>query len=268
VMVLIFSTNANESRQIRREVEHAVSMGVTVVPVRIDQAEPMRSLAYFMAGVHWLDALTPPLENHLQGLAISIKAFLSAAPASPSTKPGQVQLNPAPASVLERPAVTGPGAIPGRADDERQKKEQPRGRRTPRRRPPAITPEPISGTGAEEEQQQWREQEREELRQHEQAASPQTEKGSEPEREEKERPRGPRTSLPRSPTITPEPISGENAGKAEQQSQEQEGEQRRGRDHAAPPEAKQESDGKREKIERPRGYRRPFAGQPSRYPRS
>jgi TIR domain len=52
VMVLIFSSNANESRQIRREVEHAVSKGVTIVPVRIDQAEPMRSLAYFMAGVH------------------------------------------------------------------------------------------------------------------------------------------------------------------------------------------------------------------------
>jgi hypothetical protein len=50
VMVLIFSSNANESRQIRREAEHAVSKGVTIVPVRIDQAEPMRSLAYFMAG--------------------------------------------------------------------------------------------------------------------------------------------------------------------------------------------------------------------------
>ena len=38
VLVLIFSSNANESRQVRREVEHAVSKGVTIVPVRIDQA--------------------------------------------------------------------------------------------------------------------------------------------------------------------------------------------------------------------------------------
>jgi TPR repeat protein len=250
VMVLIFSTNANESRQIRREVEHAVSMGVTVVPVRIDQAEPMRSLAYFMAGVHWLDALTPPLENHLQGLAVSIKAFLSAAPANPSTKLGQVQLNPASASILEGPAVTGPGAIPGRADDEREKKEQPRGRRTARRRPSAITPEPISGRGAEEEQQRWQEQETEQLRQHEQAASPQAQKELEPEQEKKERPRGRRTPLRQPPTITPEPLSGESA-----EEEEQEGEQRRRREHATALETQKEADSEREKKERPQGYR-------------
>jgi hypothetical protein len=83
-MVLIFSADANESRQIRREVERAVSRSVTIVPVRIEQVEPTRALAYFMAGVHWLDALTPPLEQHLQRLAVSIKAFLKAAPGAAS----------------------------------------------------------------------------------------------------------------------------------------------------------------------------------------
>src|SRR5437868_3091907 len=63
VMVLVFSSNANESRQIRREVERAVSKGITIVPVRIENVEPTKSLAYFMAGVHWPDALTPPLEQ-------------------------------------------------------------------------------------------------------------------------------------------------------------------------------------------------------------
>ena len=48
------------------------------MPVRIEDAEPARSLAYFMAGVHWLDALTPPLEQHLQELAMSIRPLLSA----------------------------------------------------------------------------------------------------------------------------------------------------------------------------------------------
>ena len=52
VMVLIFSSNANASPQIRREVERAVSQGVRIVPVRIDQAQPLEALAYFMAGVH------------------------------------------------------------------------------------------------------------------------------------------------------------------------------------------------------------------------
>ena len=84
VMVLIFSSNTNESRQVRREVERAVGDGVTIMPIRIEQAAPTRSLAYFMAGVHWLDALTPPLEQHLQRLAVSIKALLKTDLANPS----------------------------------------------------------------------------------------------------------------------------------------------------------------------------------------
>jgi len=79
-MVLIFSSNTNESRQVSREVERAVSQGVTIMPLRIEPAAPARSLAYFMAGVHWLDALTPPLEQHLQTLARSVTALLQAAP--------------------------------------------------------------------------------------------------------------------------------------------------------------------------------------------
>src|ERR1700732_243968 len=61
VVILIFSSNANESPQIRREVERAVSKGIPVVPVRIEDIVPTDALAYFMDSVHWLDALTPPL---------------------------------------------------------------------------------------------------------------------------------------------------------------------------------------------------------------
>src|ERR1700676_944494 len=76
VMVLIFSTNANESPQLRREVERAVSRGVPIVPVRIENVAPTKSMAYFVESVHWLDALTLPLENHLHRLAEAVKALL------------------------------------------------------------------------------------------------------------------------------------------------------------------------------------------------
>jgi hypothetical protein len=46
VMVLIFSAHANESRQVRRELERAVSAGNTIKPVRLEAIEPTRSLAY------------------------------------------------------------------------------------------------------------------------------------------------------------------------------------------------------------------------------
>jgi hypothetical protein len=82
-MVLIFSANANDSPQIRREVERAVSKGVSVIPLRIQDIEPAHSLEYFIGTVHWLDALTPPLEGHLLRLAESVKTLLQIDPLPP-----------------------------------------------------------------------------------------------------------------------------------------------------------------------------------------
>ncbi len=85
VMILIFSGNANDSQQIRNEVVHAVHRGVPVIPVRIEDIPPGKSLAYFMSGVHWLDALSPPLEAHLKRLAESVRTMLQLVPgAEPS----------------------------------------------------------------------------------------------------------------------------------------------------------------------------------------
>jgi hypothetical protein len=83
-MVLIFSQNANNSRQIRREVERAITVGIPLIPVRIEDVVPTESLAYFMGTVHWLDAMTPPFEDHLVKLADTLKGLLQARAPSPS----------------------------------------------------------------------------------------------------------------------------------------------------------------------------------------
>jgi hypothetical protein len=75
-MVLIFSSSSNQSRQIYREVQRAFDREVPVVPFRIENIIPEKSLAYYLGPVHWLDALTPPLEQHLQKLAESLKALV------------------------------------------------------------------------------------------------------------------------------------------------------------------------------------------------
>jgi hypothetical protein len=75
-LVLIFSGCANESPHIRREVERAVSRGVPLIPVRIENIEPTAALRYFVGSVHWLDALTPPIEEHLGNLAMTLGAIL------------------------------------------------------------------------------------------------------------------------------------------------------------------------------------------------
>jgi hypothetical protein len=75
-MVLIFSSSANGSKQIRREVQRAFDREVPVVPFRIENIVPEKSLAYYMGPVHWLDALTTPLEHHLQRLVASVRALV------------------------------------------------------------------------------------------------------------------------------------------------------------------------------------------------
>ena len=76
-MVLLFSSiSYQQSRQIRREVRCAFDQEKPVVPFRIENVIPEQSLAYYMGSVHWLDALTPPLELHLQTLVQSVKPFV------------------------------------------------------------------------------------------------------------------------------------------------------------------------------------------------
>jgi hypothetical protein len=79
IMVLVFTANANDSAQIRREVERAFSHGVTVLPFRLETPVLHESLEYFFGNVHWLDALTPPLEGHLSILATNVRALLARA---------------------------------------------------------------------------------------------------------------------------------------------------------------------------------------------
>ena len=88
IMVLVFTAHANDSPQIRREIERAVNHGVAILPLRMENVLPGRALEYFISDVHWLDALTPPLEAHLKNLAGKIKILLArsepgAAPAVP-----------------------------------------------------------------------------------------------------------------------------------------------------------------------------------------
>jgi hypothetical protein len=95
LMVLVFSGNANASGQIAREVERAASCGVTIVPIRIENVMPARSLEFFLSNIHWLDALTPPLERRLHEIAAKINAILQ--------HEGTISVGPKPSSETTEP---------------------------------------------------------------------------------------------------------------------------------------------------------------------
>ena len=76
-MVVVFSSNANGSGHIPREVERAVNRGIPVVPVRIEDVLPHGDLEYFLSAAHWMDAITPPVERHFDRLAEQLRVVLS-----------------------------------------------------------------------------------------------------------------------------------------------------------------------------------------------
>jgi hypothetical protein len=139
VMVLVFSSNSNASPEVAREIHRAVRSGVTIMPLRIERVEPTGTLAYYMSGVHWLDALTPPLEQHLQRLAVSIRAQLQAAPTSRRNEPVQTQPGPEPPTVGEPPTAisarpTFRSGEQGQAQDEQLLKNRQRSQQTEEQR--------------------------------------------------------------------------------------------------------------------------------------
>ena len=90
VLIMVFSVHANGSEHVRREVAQAFSMGLAVIPLRLDPVVPQDGLAYFLGTVHWLDATSPPLQNHLDSLTKRIRRLLTehhrSAPVAPETK--------------------------------------------------------------------------------------------------------------------------------------------------------------------------------------
>jgi uncharacterized protein len=106
IMVLVFTANANSSSQIRREVERAINHDVAVLPFRIENVVPDESLEYFIGNVHWLDALTPPLEAHLKNLVGTIKILLAQA------RPLQEQPAPGPLRPVAAAAYEAPQPVP------------------------------------------------------------------------------------------------------------------------------------------------------------
>ena len=85
--VLVFSSNANASPQIKREVERAVNHGLAIIPLRIEDVKPTKTLEYFISTPHWLDAFNPPLEKHLNYLAEIIRRILDGKAPPPAPSP-------------------------------------------------------------------------------------------------------------------------------------------------------------------------------------
>ena len=77
IFILLISKGSNNSDQVIRELEIAADNGIPIIPIRIEDIEPTDAMRYYVKSLHWLDALTPPLERHLEKIAASVQALLS-----------------------------------------------------------------------------------------------------------------------------------------------------------------------------------------------
>jgi len=77
VFVLIYSSNSNNSVQVIKEVDRAVQYKLAIIPLRLENVPMTKQLEYYVSNVHWMDALTPPLEDHIEKLCRVVKILLT-----------------------------------------------------------------------------------------------------------------------------------------------------------------------------------------------
>ena len=77
LMVLVFSSRSNGSPHVLREVERAVSRGLPIVPLRIEDVPLSKSMEHYISSVHWLDAIPPSGSKYLTRLGETVQMVLS-----------------------------------------------------------------------------------------------------------------------------------------------------------------------------------------------
>jgi len=115
VLVVIFSSSANKSPHVTRELTHAVNKGRIIIPFRIEDVIPSKSMEYLIGVPHWLDAVTPPMEQHIDRLVGTVEHIIgkrtgTAAPPV-TTEAGASQPDPKPV-LQEVPDGPSQGQLP------------------------------------------------------------------------------------------------------------------------------------------------------------
>ena len=75
VFVLILSGESNQSGQVVREVERAAAANAVIIPFRIENIQPSRDLEFYVSSSHWLDAVGPSRDKHLNELLSAITSW-------------------------------------------------------------------------------------------------------------------------------------------------------------------------------------------------
>lgn len=110
VMIAVLSSNANQSGQIKREIERADASNAMLVPFLVERFTPSNYLEYYIGNTHWFDASQPPLESHLAKLAQTVRQLI--AKRQEAERAGDVKEKEGPAAfVTTRPTPPPPPPV-------------------------------------------------------------------------------------------------------------------------------------------------------------
>jgi len=85
LMVLVYSPAADQSQQVLREIQRAVTRNMPILPFRLQDFAMSQEMQYFLGTTHWLNAYPPPLPLRVNQLADAVRGLLSASGNSPGS---------------------------------------------------------------------------------------------------------------------------------------------------------------------------------------
>ncbi len=76
LFVLIFSSDADHSEQVQKEVDRAIHAKLPIIPFKIDNLRPSAAMEYYLCNTQWLDAYSGGWINYLDKLVETCKMTL------------------------------------------------------------------------------------------------------------------------------------------------------------------------------------------------
>ncbi len=94
IFLLVFSEQSNMSKQVIREVELAIKSEAVIIPVRIENVQPTKSMAYYLSSVQWMNANQPLTDHQLDSIYNTVRKNLEKKPSIISAEPNKSLLHP------------------------------------------------------------------------------------------------------------------------------------------------------------------------------
>jgi hypothetical protein len=76
LLVLVFSSHANTSPHVSREIERAASKDIPIVTIKIEQTSLSASMEYFLSQSHWMEAFEEDAQHYLPQIVEALSALL------------------------------------------------------------------------------------------------------------------------------------------------------------------------------------------------